>query len=72
MSTPSDKMNVDIVRSDYLVACARIRNITVSALVRKLIQTIDRDQLVLAILDDDSQHQRGRYEHRFRTSVWGD
>jgi len=32
----------------YLIACARIRNMTMSALVRDLITAIARDQLVRA------------------------
>jgi hypothetical protein len=44
-----------LVESDYLKSCARIRKITMAALVRKLINKISDDQLVLAVLDDDSK-----------------
>jgi hypothetical protein len=55
------------IDSDYLLACARIRNITMTTLVRRLMQVIDRDQLVLAVLDDeDNYHERERYQHQFR------
>jgi len=39
----------------YLQSCARIRHISTTRLVRRLMQTIARDQLVLSVLDDGSQ-----------------
>ena len=42
----------------YLQECARIRNISVTRLATRLINAIARDQLVLAILDDDSKPVR--------------
>jgi hypothetical protein len=53
-------------RGAYIVRCARIRNITVTALLRELVDTIIDDELVLAILDDDGKHKHGRYGRRFR------
>lgn len=50
----------------YIIACARIRNMTVTHLVRELVDVIARDQLVLAVLDDDSKPERRRSEHKFR------
>lgn len=55
------------VESDYIVACARIRDVTVTTLVRRLVQAIEEDQLVLAVLDDAEDYQRReRYQHSFR------
>jgi hypothetical protein len=55
------------VESDYLIACARIRNISTTKLVHKLMKAIAQDQLVLAVLDDEEQYgERERYQHRFR------
>ena len=53
------------VDSEYLTACARIRNITLTTLVRELVQAIDQDQLVGAVLDDDGKRIRERYRHRY-------
>lgn len=39
----------------YFDACARMRDISVTALMTKLLDVIGRDQLVLSILDDDSK-----------------
>ena len=50
----------------YLVACARIRNIAVATLVHRLIDVIGRDQLVLAVLDDNSEPHRDAGDHKFR------
>ena len=50
----------------YLVACARIRKMSVSHLFKTVMETVAKDQLVLAVLDDDSNHQHERYEHGFR------
>lgn len=65
-------INVDPFEQDseedrYLMACAKLRNITLHALVRRLLRTIAEDQMVPAILDD-AQHLQTRDpgEHRFR------
>lgn len=39
----------------YFEACARVRNISKTALMNKLVNVIGRDQLVLGVLDDDSK-----------------
>lgn len=55
------------VDSDYLAACARIRNVSLTGLVHRLIHVIDRDHLVLAILDDEDHYrEKERYKHSFR------
>ena len=53
------------IESKYLTDCARIRNITRTTLVRRLMTIIDQDQLVGAILDDDAARTQQRYQHRF-------
>jgi hypothetical protein len=53
-------------QGQYLIACARIRNVTVTALVHQLIDAIAQDQLVLAVLDDDGQRHHAAHKHRFR------
>ena len=58
--------NVSVkIDSDYLIACARIRNVSVTGLVRELMETITEDQLIRAILDDEGRHIRKRYQHRY-------
>ena len=50
----------------YLVACARIRKIDVATLVHRLIDVIGREQLVLAVLDANSEPHRDAGAHTFR------
>jgi hypothetical protein len=51
----------------YLLACARIRGVSIATLVSRLMSVISQDQLVLAILDDESQPAMlKRGEHRFK------
>ena len=38
----------------YIHACARIRKISTTRLVERLVKTVCCDQLVLAVLDDES------------------
>lgn len=42
---------------EYFESCARIRDITKTSLLNRLIDVIGRDQLVLGVLDDDSKPQ---------------
>lgn len=55
----------------YMIACARIRDLTLPSLIKRLVTVIARDQLVLAVLDDDGEQRlnRERYEHRFRKTI---
>jgi len=57
-------MNVEPQLSDedktYLIRCASIRKTSLTVLYQKLIEMIARDQLVLAVLDDDSQPFQGK------------
>jgi hypothetical protein len=51
----------------YLVSCARIRDVAVATLINRLLKTIGNDQLVQAILDDEDRLTvRNRGDHRFR------
>ena len=54
----------------YLITCARIRNITVTSLINRLVDRIGTDQLVQAVLDDDGQRQAEivttNHEKKFR------
>jgi hypothetical protein len=51
----------------YLVSCARIRGIATGTLVQMLVTTIAQDQLVQAVLDDDSKRKRLQVgDHKFR------
>ena len=47
----------------YFQRCARIRRTSVTNLYGKLIEIIARDQIVLAVLDDDSKPFEGRPFH---------
>lgn len=51
---------------DYFESCARIRDISVTALLNRVLKTVADDQLVLAILDDESARNKQPGEYRFR------
>jgi hypothetical protein len=62
--------SVAIPTIEYFEACARIRNITVHALLKRLLKAIGEDQLVGSILDDQDEmakRQRGEWRHRGRS-----
>jgi hypothetical protein len=51
---------------EYLRRCARIRDISVSSLIHRLMETIAEDELVLSILDDaDCIKERRKGEHHY-------
>lgn len=50
----------------YLQACARIRDVSLTRMTQLLIDRIGEDKLVAAVLDDDGRHQRSKYEQRYR------
>lgn len=51
----------------YFAACARIRDISATQLVRRMVDVIASDQLVLSILDDGSKPQpKQKHQHGFR------
>lgn len=45
---------------EYLKSAARIRRCSASVLVREMLRVICQDQMILSILDDDSQILRSR------------
>jgi len=49
----------------YMMACARIRGIRMQPFLRRLVQTIAKEQLVLSILDDESSRKprKGEWRH---------
>lgn len=54
----------------YFEACARVRNISKTRLMNRLVNVIGRDQLVLSILDDDSKPtQKQKHEHGYRPKI---
>jgi hypothetical protein len=62
------QVDQDTDHGRYLIACARLRNISMTGLMFRLIDTIARDQLVVSVLDDAGREQepyRAR-GHRFR------
>jgi hypothetical protein len=55
------------VEGAYLLACARIREVHVAVLARRIIDVAMRDQLIPAILDDsDKLVTRKRGDHKFK------
>lgn len=59
----SAHIDPDTEAGRYMLACARIRQVGLSALVHRLISTISTEQLVLAVLDDDSRVVHNHGEH---------
>jgi hypothetical protein len=50
----------------YILACARIRDISVKSLLRRTFVAISEDQLFASVLDDaDSMKARNKGEHRY-------
>lgn len=50
----------------YFSRCARIKNITLSALLRRLIVAISEEQMISAVLDDEASRLRHKSEHPYR------
>ena len=68
-------MNVEPRLSDedrtYMIRCASLRQTSLTALYSKLIETIAHDQLVLAVLDDNSQPFKGQERrYQYRDELW--
>ncbi len=64
-------ITIPLVKSDetyqYLVKCARIRDITMSALCKRIVDHIAADQLVNSVLDDtDNLLEKRPGEHKYR------
>lgn len=51
-------IDLDDEAEGYIERCARIRQISRKRLLQRVINTVSRDQLVLSILDDDSQPEK--------------
>lgn len=50
----------------YILTCARIRDISVKSLMRRMFVAISQDQLVASVLDDaDCMKSRNKGEHRY-------
>ena len=50
---------------DYFRSCARIRGISTAALLNRVLKAVADEQLVLAVLDDDSARVRLDGERRY-------
>jgi hypothetical protein len=61
------QLHFEVGDVEYLKTCARIRNISIQALMRRLVDAITEDHLVQSILDDaDDMASRRKGEHRYR------
>lgn len=58
------RIDLETESGRYLLACCRIRHISLTNLINRLIKKIAEDQLVLAVLDDDSRPVHDRYFYR--------
>ena len=62
--------HIDVTMSDstadYLTACARIRNLNRTSLVRRLLDVIAKDMLVAGILDDENLRAKRPSQHKFK------
>lgn len=69
-------LNIELNLSDasyaYLEACARIRKISCTRLIERMMRIICDDQMILSVLDDDSRQLKqmggettvSRFHHR--------
>lgn len=63
-------IDLDSDAGRYFTSCARIRNICMRSLMKRVIDVIAHDQLMTAILDDDGRTMvLHKGEHRFREAV---
>lgn len=53
----------DDATREYVETCARIRNISVTSLLQRLLGVITDEQMIAAILDDDGARTRRKGEH---------
>jgi hypothetical protein len=56
----------ELTGEQYLRSCARIRKISMQALIIRILETIAEDQMVANILDDDAVTQRRKGERGYR------
>lgn len=62
-------LQITLDKSDleYFDACARIRNVALRSLLRRLMKVIARDVMVGGILDDEDElRRRAKGEHRYK------
>jgi hypothetical protein len=60
-------LDIDAADAEYFAACARIRNISPRALIRRVLGAIAEDHMVANVLDDqDAILSRRKGEHRYR------
>jgi hypothetical protein len=63
--------NIDLTAEEeaYLHACARIRDVAIKPLARRVLLSVLRDQLIASVLDDETNlRKRAQGEHRYRTA----
>jgi hypothetical protein len=60
-------LDIEDANAEYFDACARIRNISPRALIRRVLDAIAEDCMVANVLDDqDAILSRRKGEHRYR------
>lgn len=60
------KIDEDSEEGQYFLKCAEIRKISATSLFKRLSDAINKDQMVLSILDDDSKPViKHKNEHKF-------
>jgi hypothetical protein len=53
----------------YFNSCARIRDVCQTALMRRVLGAVLRDQLIASVLDDENHLRKlAKGEHRYRTA----
>ena len=61
------RISLELPDPEYFNNCARIRDVALHSLLRRLLATIAEDEMVAAILDDaDCLRERRQGEHRWR------
>ena len=66
-----DEMKLTEDERNYFESCARIRDVSRTYLIRRLIQIMCRDQLIEAVLDDDGKTPRGNQKGFYRKERTG-
>jgi hypothetical protein len=61
------QLHCEVPDIEYFRTCARIRNISLQSLMKRVVIAIAEDHLVQSILDDaDDMTSRRKGEHRYR------
>lgn len=58
-------IDADSEHGRYLMACARIRDVSITVLMNRIADAVARDQLVAGVLDDDAKRTRRKGEHGY-------